>query len=68
MENNAICGEPKSDSPPKADGRDGQFDRCQWCNELSTTRELHEEADLGLLCDSCIRAIESRGEALNLKS
>ena len=42
--------------------------RCQWCNELYPMSELHEETDLGLLCDNCIMAIESRGETLNLKS
>ena len=42
--------------------------RCQWCNDLFPENELHEEADLGLLCNNCIMAIESRGETLNLKS
>ncbi len=68
MENSTIRDKPKPDSPPKVDGRDGQRGRCQWCSKLSPKRELHEEADLGLLCDSCIRAMESRGETLNLKS
>ena len=68
MANSTIRDEPEPDSPPKTDGRDGQRGRCQWCGKLSTTRELNEEADLGLLCDSCIRAMESRGETLNLKS
>ena len=42
--------------------------RCRWCNELHPKSELHLEADFGFLCDNCIRAIESRGETLNLIS
>ncbi len=49
MENSSIRDKPEPDSPPKADGRDGQRGRCQWCNKLSPTRELHEEADIGQL-------------------
>jgi hypothetical protein len=38
---------------------------CSWCGEIYDKTDLQEELNLGLLCDSCIRAIESRGEELN---
>ena len=41
---------------------------CAWCGEIYDKTDLQEELDLGLLCDSCIRAIESRGEELYLKN
>jgi len=40
---------------------------CSWCGEIYDKSDLKEEHDLGLLCDGCIRAIESRGEELYLK-
>lgn len=41
---------------------------CSWCGETFDKADLHEELDLGLLCDSCVRAIKSRGEDLDLKN
>ena len=41
---------------------------CSWCGEIYNKSDLKEELDLGLLCDSCIRAIESRGETLYFKN
>ena len=41
---------------------------CAWCGETFDKADLHEELDLGLLCDSCARAIESRGEILYFKN
>jgi hypothetical protein len=38
---------------------------CSWCGEIFDKTDLQEELNLGLLCDGCIRAIESRGETLN---
>ncbi len=67
MENSTILYKPKTDDPLMVDGQCEKC-RCQWCNELYPMSELHEETDLGLLCDNCIMAIESRGETLNLKS
>ena len=58
---------PKTDNSLRGDGHEEKCSKCQWCNELYPTSELHEETDLGLLCDNCIMAIESRGETLNLK-
>lgn len=37
---------------------------CQWCNKLKPNTEGKVEVDLGFLCDTCIKAIESRGETL----
>lgn len=41
---------------------------CTWCGEIYDKSELKEELNLGYLCDSCIRAIESRGEDLVFKN
>lgn len=41
-----------------------KFHLCQWCGELFPKSELREETDLGLLCEHCIIAIQSRGEHL----
>ena len=41
---------------------------CAWCGEIYEKSDLQEELNLGLLCDSCIRAIESRGEDLVFKN
>lgn len=34
---------------------------CDWCGENFPISEL-KRTDLGLLCDICIRAVQSRGE------
>lgn len=41
---------------------------CQWCKESFPQNELREEVDLGYLCYRCIKAIQSRGETLILKT
>lgn len=41
---------------------------CSWCGEIYDKTDLQEELNLGLLCDTCIRAIESRGETLYFKN
>ena len=41
---------------------------CSWCGEIYDKSDLQEELNLGLLCDSCARAIESRGETLYFKN
>ena len=41
---------------------------CTWCGEIYDKSALKEELNLGYLCDSCIRAIESRGEDLVFKN
>ena len=41
---------------------------CSWCGEIYDKTDLQKELDLGLLCDGCIRAIESRGEELIFKN
>ena len=41
---------------------------CTWCGEIYDKTDLQKELNLGLLCDGCIRAIESRGEELYLKN
>ena len=41
---------------------------CTWCGEICDKSALKEELNLGYLCDSCIRAIESRGEDLVFKN
>ena len=40
---------------------------CEWCNGIFEKSELHQEADLGNLCNSCVLAIASRGETLNFE-
>lgn len=40
---------------------------CEWCSGVFEKSELRKEADLGFLCNGCIRAIASRGERLNLE-
>ena len=67
MENSIIRDKPRTDNPLEVNGHCEKC-RCQWCNEQFPESELHLEADLGLLCDNCLMAIESRGETLNLKS
>lgn len=41
--------------------------KCEWCGEWDLESEMKEEADLGWLCQHCIRDLEARGEALYLK-
>lgn len=41
--------------------------KCEWCGDEYETSELKKDRNLGYLCWSCIRAIESRGEKLNLE-
>jgi hypothetical protein len=36
---------------------------CAWCGEIIDKSDL-SETKLGLVCDTCIRAIESRGETV----
>ena len=45
-----------------------EYHECQWCKESFPESELREEVDLGYLCFQCIKAIQSRGETLYLKS
>ncbi len=42
--------------------------KCEWCGEDFGESELHEDIDLGYLCDRCCRGIQSRGETLYLKN
>jgi len=37
--------------------------RCDWCEEEYELSELHRTS-IGMLCDTCIRAIKSRGESI----
>lgn len=41
---------------------------CEWCHELLPESDLHDEADLGKLCDHCISGISSRGEELFIQN
>ena len=41
------------------------FKNCDWCNNEFEEYEL-TKTSLGYLCDCCIRAIESRGESVNV--
>ena len=45
-----------------------EYHECQWCKESFPESDLREEVDLGYLCYRCIKAIQSRGETLILKS
>lgn len=40
---------------------------CAWCNRKLPKCECHKEVDMGWLCDSCERAINSRGETLTFE-
>ena len=40
---------------------------CKWCGEEYEVSELKKEVNLGYLCDTCIRAIKSRGETLTFE-
>lgn len=39
-------------------------EECTWCNNFFVVSDL-EQTSMGLMCDSCIRAIRSRGEEPN---
>ena len=39
---------------------------CEWCNEEYEVSDL-TKTDIGYLCDTCIRAITSRGEDLTIE-
>lgn len=41
---------------------------CAWCKEEFPIYDMKKEVNLGYLCDSCQRAIESRGEELVFES
>ena len=45
-----------------------EYYECQWCKESFPESDLREELYLGYLCYRCIKAIQSRGETLFLKS
>ena len=45
-----------------------EYKQCQWCKESFPESDLREEVDIGYLCYRCIKAIQSRGETLFLKS
>lgn len=38
--------------------------KCDWCGEEYEIYDMVHEQDLGWLCETCVRAIESRGETL----
>ena len=40
---------------------------CKWCGEEIPLSEAIKEADMGYLCDTCVRAISSRGEDLDIE-
>lgn len=40
---------------------------CKWCGEEIPLSEAVKETDMGYLCDTCVRAITSRGETLNIE-
>lgn len=41
-----------------------EYHTCEWCGEEFPESEMRYEKNMGWLCDTCIRAIESRGEEL----
>ena len=45
-----------------------EYKQCQWCKESFPESELREEVDLGYLCYHCIKAIQSYGDTLILKT
>jgi len=52
---------------PVNESEDDDLKHCSWCGGEFEETELRKESDLGLLCNSCIRAIESRGLSLNFE-
>lgn len=46
---------------------ENEMHKCEWCGEEYELTELRMDADLGCLCNTCIRAITSRGETLCLE-
>lgn len=45
---------------------DEELKTCDWCNNEFEECDL-TETNFGLLCDCCIRAIQSRGEEIWIK-
>ena len=41
---------------------------CEWCHELLPESDLHDEADLGKLCNHCVSGISSHGEELFIRN
>ena len=44
-----------------------ETETCAWCHEEYPESELVREKDLGYLCNTCVQAILSRGEHLNIE-
>lgn len=40
---------------------------CKLCGDMNPTYEMVKEKDLGWICDSCARTLESRGEELDFE-
>ena len=40
---------------------------CIWCEDLFPKSELRKEVNMGYLCNTCIQAINSRGERLTIE-
>lgn len=40
---------------------------CKWCGEEIPISDAVKEADMGYLCETCVRAITSRGETLDIE-
>lgn len=43
------------------------FTTCEWCREEFDASELYS-TDLGILCNTCIKAVRSRGEEVRVFS
>ena len=65
---NKILKTRKSEAAIESSDCSKRSHKCQWCGTLLPESELHEENDLGLLCEKCIMAIRSRGEPLTFKN
>ena len=59
---------PKIEIKEKEPEFEEEYHECQWCKQSFPKSDLREEIDLGYLCYRCIKAIQSRGETLFLKS
>lgn len=57
----AILGESLTESVEE------ELVECAWCNREVPKCECRKEVDMGWLCDSCERAINSRGETLTFE-
>ena len=42
--------------------------KCTWCGEEIDIADAVKEIDMGYLCDTCVRAITSRGETLAIEN